>query len=85
MSSFASECNRALHFNISGLVAFLPFPGFPQAIKELLTNVTYVVMMLSDILGAYLLTGVYINVPRYLESHFLLPAFKANIVAGQVS
>lgn len=51
---------------------------------NLLRNRPFVVNMLSVVCGAYIITGVYANLVRYVEIHFLERAFVGSLIAGRV-
>ena len=40
-------------------------------------------LLITGVCSVYVIAGVFINMPRYLEIGFLQPAFKANIAAGK--
>lgn len=59
------------------------FPkGFFKAVLRLATNPSYVLLNLSTVCALYVVVGVLIQLPRYLEVQFRQPAYMANIIAG---
>lgn len=66
--------------------------GFAEEIKEfwrvllhLLRNGLFILNLGQIVCGAYILMGIYTNVVRYIEIHFMERAFVASIIAGLVS
>ena len=45
-------------------------------------NKPFMVMLASYVMVVYIISGIYSNIPRYVEIHFLQPAFIASMVAG---
>ena len=50
---------------------------------KLFSNSAFVLMLVTGVLSVYVITGVFINMPRYFEIHYHMPAFKANLGAGK--
>lgn len=61
------------------------FIEFPKVLLKLLANKAYLCMLVTAVTSVYVIIGVFVNIPRYLEIHFFQPAFKANIGAGITS
>ncbi|OAF72102.1 hypothetical protein A3Q56_00097 [Intoshia linei] len=54
----------------------------PAAVKRLLFNPTYMLLVIGDALDAFLLNGFVIFAPKYLETQFNITPSKASIFAG---
>ena len=55
---------------------------FPKALWSLCSNPAFMLLLVTGVLSVYVIAGVFINMPRYFEIHFHMPAFKANLGAG---
>ena len=51
----------------------------------LFRNTGFLFMLVTAVLSVYVITGVFINMPRYFEIHYHMPAFKANMGAGSTN
>ena len=51
----------------------------------LFRNSGFLFMLVTAVLSVYVITGVFINMPRYFEIHYHMPAFKANMGAGSTN
>ena len=65
--------------------ALLFIAEFWRLTAKFLTNGPYVALLLSKICGLYGVTGVILQLPRYMEIHYRQPAYIASIIAGQTS
>ncbi|ESO01244.1 hypothetical protein HELRODRAFT_112693 [Helobdella robusta] len=57
---------------------------FPKALKKLVTNKLYILNLCQIICNAYTIYGMYVNLVRYIETHFNYPAYIGSIVAGHL-
>lgn len=58
--------------------------AFPKAVWKLVGNPAYMFLTLSKAASLYVIVGVIMNLPRYMEIHFGKPAYVANIVSGEL-
>jgi len=56
---------------------------FLPSLRALLKNTKYITCLLVGVCDTYIVAGVFIVLPRYLEVHFHLAAYRANALAGE--
>ncbi|ELU08004.1 hypothetical protein CAPTEDRAFT_23442, partial [Capitella teleta] len=61
------------------------FKAFPKSLMSLLSNKAYMTLLIMVVCMAYIIQGVFSQLVRYIEIHFMVPAFTASIVAAVVS
>lgn len=56
---------------------------FPRDLMHLLRNKLYLINLVPIVCGGYVIQGMFINVVRYIEVHFMERAFVASIITGK--
>jgi hypothetical protein len=52
------------------------------ALKAILKSPVYVGVLIGRIFDGMAFKGFFVFLPKYLESHYGIPAFKANMIMG---
>ena len=59
-------------------------PEFPRSTMMLAKNPPFVVFVIMNIFLMYVIMGLYSNMPRYFEVHFMQPAYVTGFVGEYV-